>query len=336
MPKFWLPAPAELHEIHTLVKEDDWFLLNQRMLLGLVNTNFGRDMLGIPKEYPRIVKIRKNCVHALRYYDKQTGLLHMVADFRIGAKLSNAIRQHWAQFNSYARYFISKNPHDEILSRMTRYARAVHASTLTVYPDPNPETSTFDGFVAHDNATYATSHDASTGTLEQSDSATSFRTYNQPAHSIARVVVLWDTSSLTAGATISAAVASIAFVSGENPDADSIRMTLSDPASNTGITNTDYAMAKFGTTAQANDVLKSALSASTYADFTLTSTGRGNISKTSISKFGFRQMSDVNSGASTGANQSLFSSADTALTTLDPKLVVTYTIVVTDGNFFLF
>ena len=47
------------------MEENLWFEIHQPLLLAMANTNFGRDLLCIPKEYPKAVKMTKNSVHFL-------------------------------------------------------------------------------------------------------------------------------------------------------------------------------------------------------------------------------------------------------------------------------
>lgn len=136
MPKFYNDPTIELQRLN----ENMWFKFNQKLLLGIANTKAGRDLLCIPQEYPQIVLIKKNCVHALVKNDGTTATL--IADFRIGAKFANVIRYRWDAFNAMARYYVNA---DLFASPLTRYAMSVHAATLTAYPDPNVETTTVDG-----------------------------------------------------------------------------------------------------------------------------------------------------------------------------------------------
>lgn len=311
------------------VNEDLWFLVNQELLLAIANTEFGRDLLCIPREYPKIVKITKCSVHCLLKDDGKTATV--LADFRVGAKWANIIRYRLGQFVSYSRYFDFRSPYIirslTGVSSLTSEKMAVSLSTLTTYPDPNPETSTFDGQVANDNPSYSTSHDATSATFDNNDSATFFYVINQGSWSIYRAMTLFDTSTLTSSATISAATLSVYHLGNNDPYSDSMRLTVSNPASNTGVSAADYNQANFGTTAQASDITKASMTVNAYIDYSLNGTGLGNVSKTGVSKFGFRLVSDINSySGSPSNNYTQFRSADQAGTSNDPKLVVTYSI----------
>ena len=147
-----------------------------------------------------------------------------------------------------------------------------------------------------------------------------------------RGLVLFDTSALTSGATISAAVLSIFGSSklDESSDTPNIDVVTTTPASNTSLTGTDFA--QFGSVSQTGSPITYAnWSTSAYNDFTFDATGRGNVSKIGISKFGFRNSNYDLAGSgpsylANGKDQRLKGDyAETADTTSDPKLVVTYT-----------
>ena len=40
------------------LNEDKWFFINQPLLLWLANTDYGRDLLCIPKQYNEIIDIK--------------------------------------------------------------------------------------------------------------------------------------------------------------------------------------------------------------------------------------------------------------------------------------
>jgi len=204
-------------------------------------------------------------------------------------------------------------------------------ATLTVFPDPNVEVSSVDGFAEISDAVWATARGAATGG-SASDSGGVYSTYcaadlNLGTYTITRTFWLFDTSALTAGATISAAVASFAAAGGASTNADTTAMHIvaSTPASNTAITTADYdqiGSTTFGNITIANWVTTN----NTYNDITLNASGLAAISKTGITKFAGRLALDLNDVAPTGNNyigSGYF--ADNAGTSSDPKLVITYT-----------
>lgn len=303
------------HIVHR-VDEDRWFQQNQKLLLAIANTTFGRSLLYIPQDFPPIVHIRKNCVIA------QVGPNTFKADFRIGAKYARIIRERWQEFNSYARYFQTETVN---ASPLTRYALSVSALTLTAYPDPNVETTTVDGYIEdYENIGFSNQVAAATGTSANDSGANMFAqsTPDGGPFNIQRIVTLFDTSALTSGATVSAAVVSILGGGKSSTDSYSVRLVATTPASNTALSTADWD--QFGSTSLANEITLASYSTSAYNDFTMTDLTA--VSKTSITKLGFRLTGEIAVSTPTGTNFIQAASADTALTTSDPKIVVTYTV----------
>ena len=203
----------------------------------------------------------------------------------------------------------------------------------TFNPDANPESTSVDGYVNRNsvNETYATIR-AGAGNGSD-DTATNDRTCRIIAtttsnqyDTLQRSIYLFDTSALTALATISASVFSLYATVVVNAYSDSIRLTTSTPASNTALVNADYAQT--GTTAQSTDVTMASITTSAYNDWTLNATGLSNISKTGITKFATRNTTDADNSAptwSSGAESGIsVNYSDTGSN--KPKLVVTYTV----------
>ena len=240
---------------------------------------------------------------------------------------------------------------------------SVFAVTSTFYPDPNTESTSVDGhasqeefgtdnlsffgacLVAWSNAqpgTGTASADNITGITVESTSGTFF---NSPDYectvAIYRAVILFDTASLPDTATISAATFSL-YVTGksnfDNDGNDTLNIVSSTPAANTAVVNGDYD--SLGTTLYASAADITSVTTSAYNVFTLNSTGRDAITKTSATKFGIREGHDINNDTVTPGtgNQVTFSAAETSGTSQDPKLEVTYTVASTFsmGNWFPF
>ena len=208
-------------------------------------------------------------------------------------------------------------------------------TTSTFYPDASPETTSVDGYAGEAGAVYATVRNASGGA--SSDSATILAAQyalNAGTYVMYRSAVLFDTSALPDGDTISSATLTItpdSIVDGNN---DSISLVPSNPQSNTAVVNSDFDITRWTTTLQATSIDITSLSVGTGADFTLNATGISNISKTSITKFGLRLLADINDTTPT-VNALVFPrSADYAGTTSDPKLVVVHSASTNTTNFF--
>lgn len=218
--------------------------------------------------------------------------------------------------------------------------------TLTAYPDPHTETTTVDGTIysISSGQSWASAHDGSAGLGADDSSTTSNTLADQAAdasgYRLRKAFFLFDTSSLGSGATISAAILSWAFDSlgggGHNDTSQKHAVIQTQPASNTALVTADYTS---GVVNLHSDTIGSdevavnvSESAGTYHDFTLTSTGRGWISKTGVTKLGIRRSPDYeattgHSNAPAGVTQSHreFRMAEYTGTGSDPKLVVTYT-----------
>ena len=166
-------------------------------------------------------------------------------------------------------------------------------------------------------------------------------------YGITRVLTLFDTSSLPDDATISSATASIYGISSQiDYVAWETEFYLAPyavaPASNTATVAADYGT--FGSTTFATAKVYGDLVLSAYNDFTLNATGLAAISKTGITKIGWRTTADVADSAPTctstpGSDKYAvwrFGAAEATGTTNDPKLVVTYTLASGDtGGMFL-
>lgn len=203
-------------------------------------------------------------------------------------------------------------------------------ASATFFPDPNVETTSFDGYVGNTNVAYATGQAAASGTFNSDNGANDILVQHINGGSdftIVRAITLFDTSSLGASASISAATLSLyGFAANCGIENDAVRITVSAPASNTAIANGDYDKTKFTSTAQASDLNCSSITLSAYNDFVLNATGLSNIAKTGVTKFGVRSVDDINVSSPLGiVNTMQFAAAETAGTTSDPKLVVTYT-----------
>jgi len=212
----------------------------------------------------------------------------------------------------------------------------INFTVTTFYPDPSVENTSVDGFTARDgvNETFTTIRDGAGTTSDDSGTNLIIRlasssTTDQFSQMI-RSATLFDTSALGSGATIDSAI-----ISGEgnavidNMDC-AVTVIVCAPADDTAVVAGDYPTANWTMTQQNDsDIDITSFSSSAYNDFTLNSTGEGNISKTSITKFGFVIDKDRLNTAPTWASdvQALarMDSADTSDTSQDPKLAVTFT-----------
>jgi len=214
-------------------------------------------------------------------------------------------------------------------------------ATLTVYPDPDIETTSVDGETSESGSQTWATIIAAAGDAKTDDEGTGYFVRIRAAVTLndftylGRPIILFDTSALTAGATISAAVLSIYGLSKEDGPGWSPTYNIysSAPASNTALAAGDFD--SLGSTAFCDSALTYASwTAEAYNDFTFNATGIAAVSKTGITKLGARSANyDVAAVAPTwGAGEEATIAAyyaDTALTTKDPKLVITYTLAAT-------
>jgi hypothetical protein len=214
-------------------------------------------------------------------------------------------------------------------------------STLTAYPDADPETNTVDGYVEHygaGNFSWATLR-AAAGANARGGwdydivhvivSGSSNTLWNL----MGRSIFLFDTSTLTSGASISAAVMSIYGYSkqDQNVITPSTMLYTSAPATDTAVVSGDFD--SLGAVAQSDTAITYAgWSVTAYNDITLNSTGIGNISKTGITKYGCRSGNYDGPNSEPSYTWVAIDSwsevsgyyADQDGTANDPKLVVTY------------
>ena len=145
-----------------------------------------------------------------------------------------------------------------------------------------------------------------------------------------RGIALFDTSTIGNEPTIDSATLSIyAYYKDNTMGSTNFHIASSTPTSNTALVARDFAQIgriSFGSLAYAS------VSTSAYSAISLNSSGLGAISKTGVSKFSFQLGWDIDNsttgltwvnGAETGY---WIYYADTADTSQDPKLVVTYTL----------
>lgn len=215
-------------------------------------------------------------------------------------------------------------------------------ATLTVFPDaatscdgivyraPNPDES-FSVIRAGAGTHAVTSHTYGFAGFSAPTSGTNKYDF------LYRTILMFDTSPLTASASISAAVLSL-YLDAKFDDASNTPTAdiyTSSPTSTTSLVAGDFG--RIGTTSQTGAAKTYAgHTAGAYNDFTFDSTGRGNINKTGISMFAVREATyDVDGATPTwgSAADTLFKylGATTSGTSQDPKLVITYTTAYTSS-----
>ncbi len=216
-------------------------------------------------------------------------------------------------------------------------------ATLIVYPDANPESNSVDGRVNQsDSGASWASLRAGAGTgASDIDSPTWFADINgiedpNEYGDLYRSIFLYYTAALTAAATITAAVKSVCgtaktTTAGKSP---TLNVYSSAPASNTALAAGDFD--SLGTTPFCDTAITYAafdIGGTIYNNWALNPAGRAAVSKTiTPTKLALREatydVANVDPGLNNSNNSVSFSGkfAETAGTTADPKLTITYTV----------
>lgn len=210
-------------------------------------------------------------------------------------------------------------------------------TTSTFYPAAG-NNSPIDGWIRASGASWAAAHDATDGSVVNTTNTTLLleTQHDGGTFIIARIMTLFDTSSITSTNTITAATWS-GYVSetsdNDNDGQDYISLVTATPAANNALSTADFD--QFGSTKQSGDLDIGSITTG-YHTLTLNATGLGNISKTGITKFGVREGHDIEnasiSSTGTNINSVTMYAADNSGTTADPKLVVEHELVVTGSH----
>ena len=314
------------------MNEVEWFKAFQPLLLRVINTGYGRQLMGINPNLPPIELITKN---AIRYY---IGEGNWQSQIHIGAKWANVIRYRWPEFKRYARFFYDM-PHFFTLLNINGRMVPAHA-THTSYPDPHVESTTVDGHCRKsDGADFAATRSSATSNQTSDDEESMYPYSLWQYFKIRRQWSLFDTSSINDAHAVSAAVLSISGTggAGDNDGGTSedhyICLVGGAPASNTAIVAGDYdgmtalnSPTEFVT--RSIDVNNYTTADAAYNNvFTLNAAGRSYISLDGVTKFMFRGSFDIDDSAASTSNNEIYArAADYTGTDKDPKLVVTHAV----------
>lgn len=224
---------------------------------------------------------------------------------------------------------------------------SIGMTTTTVYPDANPETSTFDGYYGNDGGplpahSWDNVHDKTDAStflypiVEDGDGAYAgnIRVFSRRdtvgRATIQRAVTLFDTSSI-GGDTVDNATASLYCVATPSDNiGDSVCLVQATTASNTSATGTDFddiGDAVNNPTEGASRIDVTTISASSYTDFSLNATGLSWINGSGVTKLGYRTSSDCDDTPVTHNVGTIvtWDDSDTAPLGNEPKLVVEHT-----------
>ena len=308
------------------MNDKQWFKFYQPSLLGLVNTDHGRDLFDISRDLPTIVEIGP------WYYRWLIGKDQYQTEFHSKAVYFRKLLHRWNEIVSGLEHplFVPKY----VVHNGRKLAVPMGGATATVYPNAHTESSSVDGHVGFVGLDDKISW--STATTDNGDNVTQIRDshgtinctvhYNGGWEDFTRGFLLFDTSGIGSVQSVSAAV--LSFTSSQNNTTateDTWTIVASTPASNTALVAADYdnvASTSFGSiesTAVTTD-------SSTYNDITLNASGRSAVAVAGVTKFGVRWEADRADSEEQSSNQIIMLSADTASNSKDPKLVVTHAV----------
>ena len=204
----------------------------------------------------------------------------------------------------------------------------------TFYPDPDPETTSVDGYAVRGTGSDWASLVSGSGTSADDAGnllvgATNAITLNN-WKSLKRSIILWDTSSIGAGNLVSAVTSSLYVYSkiDDLGDLPNFNFYGATPAGNTSLASGDFQLTQ--STEYATSLAYNSISLNSYNDRSLNASGIAATSLTGVSKFSVKNANfDVANSAPTWVlNDMLFQiafrGAETSGTSQDPKLVVTH------------
>jgi len=324
------------------------FFKYQKEILTYANTEFGRAHLGI-KDKDTVIKVTPDSFHILKDFSK--GKFIVQATFYSRSpylKVFDEVltKMEIIEENGFNLRKFSKKESEFIIPQYLgfclpkRYLPQIYlASGDPIYPDAHPESTSVDGWAGYSggatNPGWSTVR-GSAGNVCADNNTTYYapylQTYTTNWSRMHRAFFLFDTSSIPDEGVITSATFSMYPWADYNVSRNSLsstnagaRLVTTTPDSNTAIVAADYQQQ--GTTAQASDIGYNDIAAG-YNDWTLNSTGRGNISKTGVTKFGLRMVCDANN---TNPSPAGFSSLATGWGCYyadngsnKPKLVVVY------------
>jgi hypothetical protein len=305
----------------------EWFTKHQRVLRWVADTHIGRRFFCIDGDRSGLGKYRlESIMPNYITWKNGTGLVY---EFRTHNRFS---RRLWYWLNPLWRIF---HIWDTVFYPNLNLG---FDSYGPYYPDPDPESTTVDGYIYHQEATgaafttirAASGNHSNSGPSGGEGEAVSIRCYSYPYFSwIFRSLFLFNTAALPDAAVISTATFSVCTTTdtsnGFSYSDFSICTVSSNPASNTALTPTDYTT--LGTTEFSNKIGYSSCDTTAYQPFSLNTAGIAAISKTGITKFGLREATyDITGTAPSWEeykNMKIYCRyADYSGTASDPKLVV--------------
>jgi len=314
-----------------------WFSKHNKTLCFFANSFLGQFIFGFKKmgHYTenRIVAVRPNSVvEFVGYKGLEVELKeHFFSRNEYALRLRNVFYPIWITFHVW-----------DIITRPLPQLN-LGFDTLTVYP-ASGENSPVDGYTKRSgvNENFATIR-AGAGTTKDDTTENTFMCALQASSAsgqYAQLFASWfsfDTSSLSSGATISAAVLSIYGNAGNaGLGTTNVHIAGGTIASSSVLATTDHT--NRANTSFASGAISDYSSYVRYNDYTLNSDGKSYIKKTGISTFTMQLAWDLNNNftGSWSSGQYTYAYGKYADSASDkPKLVVTYTVASNTGNFFM-
>lgn len=177
------------------------------------------------------------------------------------------------------------------------------------------------------NATWATAHDATSGTVQnETDDIYAGDRNTGSGHQLRRGYQVYNTSSIGSDTISSVTQSLYAFIVTDN-DNDSeayINIVNFSPDDDTSVVGADFN--NFGTTKYASDVDITGISTSAYTDFSFNATGIAAINTSGRTSVGIREGHDIEDTPTTlssgQAERVYFYGSEEVGTSLDPKLTI--------------
>ncbi len=311
------------------MNDAQWFKFYQPSLIGLVNTDNGRDLFDISRDLPTIVEIGP------WYYKWIIGKGEYQSEFHSRAVFFRRLLHRWDEIIRGLEHPLFAPRY--VLHNGKKLAVPMGGATLTAYPDADTESATVDGYIGFQGLDPDDRINWSTATTDNGDNVTITRDAHALLNStwfqrsgtwedVLRSFMLFDTSGIGSNVVTDAVYS---FTSNQATDTASeltFNIVASTPASNTALVAADYdnvGTTSFGTIESDAVTHDSA----TYNAITFNSSGEEHVSTSGITKLAMRWEADrANAEPSSGTNGAGCTqlSADTTGTSKDPKLVVTH------------
>lgn len=304
----------------------------------MANLSDGRKLLGIPQEYPHIVKVARGGYHG-RIGDS------IIATFPSGNSFEKNINKNWKEFQALAAFFYREQMVGwKHVAPLFPVVPVPGFAYLTLTTNPGGDAAPVDGLVGRIGVTEAWSTIVNgSGNDALADSVLAGGAYGSQLlgsagawNRIRRGIFGFDTSSLTAGITLTAGSNTLRFMgSGSAPDnagSSSIVIDRCVPGNTAALASSDYNIANWAVVEQTTSRISFASwSTSAYNTFTLNSTGEGNVNKTGYSWFGQRNSHDFDvseGGGSGGTNNGMNFIVDGST---NIQLIITYEVTPVGG-----